>query len=131
MLSVSPSYVEDWTPRIGRDAVERYLLFKRMQRLGGVIGVISWPVIFVGIGLGMAPVIIAGAILLVVNAWVLFVRARAQRAAAVEAARRYVGLPPGALSPPIAGSPDLFDIWLSSHGYGGEAWRPRFAPGTS
>jgi hypothetical protein len=126
MRSVPASYAEDWTPRIGSDAVASYLAFKSTQRVGGLLGAVSWPMLFVGLGLAFIPIIVVGVLLLIINLWVLFVRARGQRALAVYYAREHIGVPPDKSSPPISGSPEVFDVWESSRGYGGKTWQPHF-----
>lgn len=126
MRPLPSSYTQDWTPRIGSDAVAMYLAYRRTSRVGAILGALSWPVLLVGIGIGFVPVIAVGGVLVVVNFWVLFVRGRGQRALAVYYARQHIGVPPASASPPISGPPEVFDIWESSRGYGGKTWTPKF-----
>lgn len=106
------AYRQAFEPRIGPEAVEAYLAFRRTLVVGKLVAGPSWLILLIGIGLAIVPVTVIGGLLVVGETYYIWKHGWGHRRKAQRLAKRYLNLPDSAGAPLVGGDTQLFDVWM-------------------
>jgi hypothetical protein len=115
MVTASQRYRKDFEPRIGPDAVEAYLTYRRTLRYTRLMRFPNVLVVLMSIWLHNFPLLAVAALMWVGTGYYLIGYGWRYRRKAQRFAKQFLDRPESSGGVPISGNAQLFDGWLRAH----------------